>query len=361
MNTEKIFNAVAELREAAGNGPRMRKLLDALFRHVHNLKANASANGLNSLATAVHEFENVLYSMRTGSTGTIVSNAIPAEIWNSLKREQKHTLQQSVAEGARLFLVEANFDVTDFDREFQNLKETLSQTGEVISTSPRIGNDWPGKVNFRILYTQKGEAALTNTSEITIEEISSPLTANSPKTPNDLDAFERAFEKLSAELINLPESSVEGVFQQAVRAGQAAALVTGKEVDFELRGEDLDLNKRFTVPLIHLVRNAVDHGIESSDERVKLGKNPRGKIVIEAVALDGQIKITVTDDGRGIPPSLIRQIFQSGFSTAPQVTEISGRGVGLDAVESEIKEAGGSISVKSEVGYGSCFEITLPS
>src|SRR5688572_10169164 len=113
MNTEKIFNAVAELRQAASDGPRRRKLLDALFREVHNLKANASANGLNNLASAAHEFENVLHSMRTGADDLILSNAIPAEIWNSLKQEQRHTLQQSIAEGARLFVVEANFDVAD--------------------------------------------------------------------------------------------------------------------------------------------------------------------------------------------------------------------------------------------------------
>jgi two-component system chemotaxis sensor kinase CheA len=138
------------------------------------------------------------------------------------------------------------------------------------------------------------------------------------------------------------------VLPQVVRAGRAAAVVTGKEVEFEIRGEDLLLDKKYIVPLVHLVRNAVDHGIESS-----------GKIVIEAAMRDGETRITVTDDGRGIDSALIDQIFQPGFSTATEISEISGRGVGLDAVKTAIEEAGGSINVRSEVGRGSTFEIKI--
>ena len=357
MNTDPIFTAVDQLREVAGDGPATRKAVDALFRHVHNLKANAAANGLNDLAAAAHEFENVLHSIRTGATDTFLSNAIPADVWSSLRPDQKSTLTQSIAEGAKLFLVEASFDVAHFDREFQNLEQTLSQTGEVIS---RLPNATRGKVNFRILYAQRGEADLPKASGVTIEEISAALT-NPAKTTNDLEAVERAFEKLSAALINLPAASDEGVLQQALRAGRAAAVVTGKEVEFEVLGEDLLFDKTYVTPLIHLVRNAVDHGIESSEERLKLGKNARGKIVIQATSRDGETRITVTDDGRGIDPALIEQVFRPGFSTAAEISEISGRGVGLDAVRTTVEELGGSLSVSSQPGHGSTFEIKLPS
>ena len=355
MNTDPIFTAVEQLRKVAGDGPATRKAVDALFRHVHNLKANAAANGLNDLAAAAHEFENVLHSIRTGAADASVSNAIPRDVWTSLRPEQKSTLTQSIAEGAKLFLVEASFDVAHFDREFQNLEQTLSKTGEVIS---RLPNATPGKVNFKILYAQRSDADLLNTSDITIQEISVAI-ASPAKATHDLEAVERAFEKLSAELINLPATPDEGVLQQALRAGRAAAVVTGKEVNFEVRGEDLLLDKTFVAPLVHLVRNAVDHGIESSKERVRQGKAERGKIVIEAATLDGETRITVTDDGRGIDPALIDQIFTPGFSTAAEISEISGRGVGLDAVKTGIEEAGGSINVRSEVGQGSTFEIRI--
>lgn len=316
---EQILVAIKELREAGDDGPRKRKLLDALFRHVHNLKAKASANGLNNLAAAAHELENVLHLLRT----------------------------QSLTEGARLFIVQTSFDVTDFDREFQSLKEVLSRTGEVISTSPRVDKERPTKVNFGILYARKaaeGEAIpeLSNTSVISIEEISSEHTA----VP--ASALEHAFAKFSAELANLPAVSFGGVLEQALQAGRAAALATGKEVDFEIRGSDQELDAALCEPLIHLVRNAVDHGIET-----------RGKVIVEIATRDDQLTITVTDNGRGIDPSLIEKIFQPGFSTAAEVSNISGRGVGLDVVKTTVEDLGGSIIVTSEPGKGSSFTILI--
>jgi two-component system chemotaxis sensor kinase CheA len=137
-------------------------------------------------------------------------------------------------------------------------------------------------------------------------------------------------------------------------AGQSAAAVLGKNIDFEVRGEDLLMEESLcecTIadPLIHLVRNAVDHGIERA-----------GKIRIEATRLAGELKITVTDDGRGIDPEKIGKLFEPGYSTAAEVSELSGRGVGLDVVKTTIEEAGGSISVTSQPGNGSTFELTVP-
>ncbi|HKP83368.1 MAG TPA: ATP-binding protein, partial [Pyrinomonadaceae bacterium] len=278
-----------------------------------------SANGLNNLAAAAHEFENVLHSLRT--------NPLTA--------------------GARLFIVQTSFDVADFDRQFQSLKETLGRTGEVISTSPRIDKERVGKVNFRILYARKaadGETIeeFSDASVIAIEEIPPQHTALPGNT------LENAFAKFEAELVNLPATPFGGVFQQALQAGRAAALAIGKEVDFETRGSDQEIDEALCEPLIHLVRNAVDHGIET-----------HGKVIVEITRHDDRITITVTDDGRGIDPSLIDQIFQPGFSTAAEVSSISGRGVGLDVVKTTVEELGGSITVDSEPGKGSSFTILL--
>ena len=326
MNTDPIFAAVEQLREVAGDGPATRKAIDTLFREVHNLKANAAANGLKDLAAAAHEFENVLHSIRSGA----------------------------IAEGARLFMVQANFDVADFDQKFQSLKETLSNTGEVISTSPSMDNERPGKLKFKILYAETNDAVqtLSDIPGLMVEEI----TASSAPATSDLQAhasFEPAFEKLSAELAKLTAVPFGDVFEQAVRAGRSAALERGKEIDFEVRGYDLKLDDKLTEvirnTLVHLVRNAVDHGIETS-----------GKILIEVATGEGQTRITVTDDGRGIDPKLVDQIFSPGFSTAREVSEISGRGVGLDAVKATIEEAGGSVIVNSQVGRGTTFVLLVP-
>ena len=327
MNVDPIFTTVEQLRAAAGDGPATRKLIDALFRHVHNLKANASTNGLNELAAAAHEFENVLHSIRTGA----------------------------IAEGARLFLVQANFDVADFDRKFQSLKEMLSNTGEVISTSPSMDNERPGKLTFKILYAETNDAVktLSDIPGLLVEEITTP-SAPSTSGFQAHASFDSAFEKLSAELNKLTPSPLDNVFEQAVRAGRSAALQLGKEVDFEVRGEALKLDDKLSEVIrdavVHIVRNAVAHGIETS-----------GKILIEVASGEEETRIRVTDDGRGIDPTLIQQIFRPGFSTASEVSEISGRGVGLDAVKTAIEDAGGSITVTSRLGHGSTFEITLPS
>jgi len=309
---------MAQLR-AADNGPQARKLLDTLFRAVHNLKAGASANGLTKLATAAHEFENVLHTLRN------------------------QAVQQSVAEGARLFLVKTDFDVSDFDRQFQSLKETLNKAGEVLSTEPSVNKERPDKVNFRILYAA-AQVPADLPPTVTIEETPTPVATGTFN--QQLPELERAFKNFAAELKPI---STDDILAQAVRAGEAAALATGKYVDFEARGDATLANQLITAPLLHLVRNAVDHGIEK-----------RGKVIIEIAKRGDRLAITVTDNGRGIDPSLFEKIFQPGFSTAGKVSEISGRGVGLDVVKSTVEELGGTITVHSAPGQGASFELTLP-
>src|SRR6185503_19139240 len=183
---------------------------------------------------------------------------------------------------------------------------------------------------------------------------------------SELDA---SFLSLASELVNLRMVPLDRVLQRAFRAGRSVAAAAGKEIDFKVVGHSLKIDKSLSDaiadPLIHLVRNAVDHGIETADERSKVGKGRRGTISIEAKASQGQTRIRVTDDGRGIEPELVRVagrrlgvltddrqidmekslrlIFRSGFSTAATISETSGRGVGLDVVENSIEAVGGAI------------------
>lgn len=290
----------------ATKGKDRRELLDTLFRSVHSLKAAAHANGLNDLAARAHEFEDLLHAVRTGRASldeltdfehpqiAQIENVIPAEIRGSLKDEERHRLAECLAESAHIYLVETKFDVSDFDRQFQQLKQELNKTGEVIATAPTTEH---GKINFRILYATK--------------------------------------------------SDLYRIVDQAVRAGRAVAEATGKEVDFSMRVDgslDKSVCDALADPLLHLVRNAVDHGIET-----------QGHVAIEAT----ETGITVADDGRGIDPSAIERIFERGFSTADYVTPFSGRGVGLDVVRTAIEKLGGAIKVSSEPGKGSTFQILL--
>ena len=299
----QISATIDQLR--ASTGKERRELLDALFRSVHSLKAAAHANGLNELAARAHEFENSLHAIRTGRTSldeltdfdhppnTQIENIIPAEIHDSLKDDERHRLAQCIAENANVYLVEASFDLSDFDQQFQQKKEELNKIGEVIATFPRADGD---KINFRLVYATA--------------------------------------------------SCLYAILHQAMRAGQAVADATGKHVEFSMHVEgslEKSVCNALADPLLHLVRNAVDHGIEQN-----------GHITIEA----NETRITVADDGRGIDPAILNAIFEPGFSTA-EVSEISGRGVGLDVVKNAVEQLGGSIRIYSELGRGSTFEIRL--
>jgi two-component system chemotaxis sensor kinase CheA len=188
------------------------------------------------------------------------------------------------------------------------------------------------------------------------------------------------------DLINLRMVSLGPVLQRAARAGRAAARLKEKEVDFEVVGSEILLDKLLAEaiadPLIHLVRNAVDHGIETAEERVQSGKQRRGSVRIEAISEGSQSRLRVMDDGRGVDPLLIsaaanrlgilpgegeldlerslRLIFRPGFTTVASVSDVSGRGVGLDVVETAVEEVGGELRVSSATQRGTTFEIRLP-
>lgn len=203
----------------------------------------------------------------------------------------------------------------------------------------------------------------------------------------------QAVEELTQQMRALQESvmairtqPVRAVFQKMPRLVRDLADKTGKKMRLVLTGEETEIDKtvieRLGDPLTHLIRNAADHGLEGPDERVAAGKTAEGTIRLAAAQRSGRIVIDLTDDGRGIdldrvlgkaverglvaagtvlsPEEIINLIFAPGFSTAESVTDISGRGVGMDVVRANITELGGRISVRSEPGQGSTFTLALP-
>jgi two-component system chemotaxis sensor kinase CheA len=160
----------------------------------------------------------------------------------------------------------------------------------------------------------------------------------------------------------------------------------GKEIEFVIEGGDIELDKNIiehlTDPLLHILRNSVDHGIETTEERVAAGKSPKGNIYFRAYHAGASVLIEVTDDGRGIDASKIFQIgvskglieenaemsdkeilnliFLSGFSTRDTVSDVSGRGVGMDVVRKKISEIRGEVTIDSELGQGTTITLRLP-
>jgi len=175
-------------------------------------------------------------------------------------------------------------------------------------------------------------------------------------------------------------------FQRFQRVVRDTAQSLGKEVDLIIQGEETELDKsvveKISDPLMHLVRNAMDHGLETPDERLGAGKQDKAKLTLNAYHDGGHIVIEVSDNGRGLVHEKIRTkaiekgivsatqslsesdinmlIFAPGFSTAAAVTDISGRGVGMDVVKRNIEALRGTVNVRSKEGVGTTFEIRLP-
>lgn len=182
----------------------------------------------------------------------------------------------------------------------------------------------------------------------------------------------------------VPFSRITPRLQRIVRQ---TATELGKSVELRILNDEGEIDRnileRITSPLEHMLRNAVDHGIEKSQERIESGKSRTGLITLEVLREGGEIVINLTDDGRGINVNAVRQkaieqglisakdsslktldimqyIFNAGLSTAKSVSQISGRGVGMDVVQSEVKQLGGVVTVDSESGRGSRFTMRLP-
>ncbi|MGI9442597.1 MAG: chemotaxis protein CheW [Rubripirellula sp.] len=182
-----------------------------------------------------------------------------------------------------------------------------------------------------------------------------------------------------------PIGNIWGKFPRLVRD---LAVMCGKDVDLLMDGAETEVDKSLLEaikdPLTHLIRNAIDHGIESGADRISCGKNKRGQLHLRAWHQGGKVNIEISDNGQGIDPAKIRAkaiaknlitaqdantmgdqqlvqiIFWPGFSTAPQVTGISGRGVGMDVVKTNIESIGGTIDVQSRVGIGTAIKVKIP-
>ncbi len=206
---------------------------------------------------------------------------------------------------------------------------------------------------------------------------------------SDAMAFQgRVLNDLQHSVMKIRMVPVDQLFRRFPRIVRDVALQCGKEVELMVRGGQTDLDKSIldalAEPLTHLVRNAVGHGIETAEERARAGKRPQGTLRLGAYHQGNQVVIEVSDDGAGIDPEKVRQralsqgllkaeqaarlteaetldlILQPGFSTAEEITELSGRGVGLDVVQSVLGRLKGTIQIETARGRGTTFRLRLP-
>ncbi|NHN92103.1 chemotaxis protein CheA [Acetobacter sicerae] len=210
--------------------------------------------------------------------------------------------------------------------------------------------------------------------------------ASSNDLSNAMSSTEQLTRDLQDAIMAVRAQPMRAVFQRMQRVVREAAHLAGKKVHLEMEGEDTEVDRtlieKLTDPLTHMLRNAVDHGVEKEQVRLEQGKSATGTIRLSAAHKSGRIVITLSDDGAGINRVRVRDIavekgiisadaqlsdsdidnliFAPGFSTATTVTDLSGRGVGMDVVKQAIQDLGGRISITSEAGKGSSFSLSLP-
>lgn len=242
-----------------------------------------------------------------------------------------------------------------------------------------------GKLDY--LMTIVGELALAKGS---IVQLCNEIQAAGLPIARDLEksihALERRLNDLQAGVMDVRMVPVRQLFDKMNRIIRRMAQELGKKVTLDIRGGDTELDKLIVEdladPLMHIIRNSLDHGIEPPDQRVALGKPESGTISLVASQKGNHVVIEVHDDGRGIDPEILRAkgiekglisadvnlskqdlfglLFHPGFSTREEVSEFSGRGVGMDVVKSNISSLSGMIDLTSDVGRGTVMSLTLP-
>ncbi len=212
--------------------------------------------------------------------------------------------------------------------------------------------------------------------------------AQEPEVADGFDRVDRRVAELQRRVLELRTAPLERVTDNLPRTARAVAEKLGKRVEVEILGAELELDRaildRLSEPLLHLVRNAVDHGLENPSDRLAAGKPEAGRLRIEARRQRDSIWIDVSDDGRGIDlasvsrravaaglihedlvsdlpaEEVVRFIFHPGLSTANGVSEVSGRGVGMDAVKATVEGLGGEVLLRTERGRGTTTSLRVP-
>ena len=297
--------------------------------------------------------EKLNYTDQKPTKSEIFLTRIPPKLFKNFSQTEQDAVISALRQGKNIFCAQIGFEVSNFADEYRNLRKILSEAGEIIASLPGEKFKSAEKIGFQIFMASGAQ----------------------------LEALQSLLENYQAEITSYPRTkrASDDLFEilaQIAAHGANIAEKSGKEIAITILASDTKLSAELTKTLfeilLHLIRNAVDHAIEQ-----------RGNIVIRLFDESEGLYLSVADDGKGIDllkvrvraveknlisnddlpdePQLLELIFASEFSTAETVTEISGRGIGLDAVKNQVEKMNGKISVRNRKTNGTIFEIFLPN
>jgi two-component system chemotaxis sensor kinase CheA len=357
-----------------------------LFRAVHTMKGMGAAMGYTSVGELSHELESLLDKVRSGKIGVtpVIIDALFAGV---------DALEQAVA----LATAQSpqQLEVTEIIARVRQAGEHLPQTFTAEFAIPKSEKNEPSapvpKPPRHIRIDSRRLDTLMNVvGELVIARDRIAQIADRLGDESLVEATRHASQivaTLQNEIMTSRMVPVWQVFERFPRIVRDTARALGKEVEFKIEGKDIELDRSMLdemgEPVLHLLRNSLDHGIEPTSERVKAGKPPVATLILTAERDRATVLIRVTDDGRGIDQSrvlprakqlgivepatsnlseqeLVAIISRPGFSTAEKVTDISGRGVGFDIVANKVRTLGGSLEVHTDAGLGTSVSMRLP-
>ncbi len=366
--------------------------VDTLFRMAHSIKGMAASLDYASVSTLAHRLEDWLEPLRR-------SAAVPPAAFDVLY-EVLRALEEMVGE------IAANAQPpAPRDDLVAALGRPPSEWGaaepEAAAAPERRRAPAPAPAAPAAAASVRVRAEAVDRFLATVGELMQrrarlarlhkqvPFWLDHPEFREELERVEDSVLELRRRALEIRTTPVRRLLERLPRVAGELARMLGKRVRVELRGEEVEVDRavldHLDDPLLHLVRNAVDHGIESPEARERAGKDPVGTVRIAAWRSGSRVRVRLEEDGRGIDADALRRkavergllaaevaedlslarvcelCFEPGMSTAREVTAVSGRGVGLDAVKRTVEGLGGSVSIETRPGAGTSFELDLPS
>ena len=426
---EKIDYDLLELEKR----PDDNDLLNQIFRSFHTIKGTSGFIGLEKLPEVTHKCEDILNKLRKGEAtispelmdGIILAHDTIKQLLDKIETEQNESVDtQHVCDVLEELLqsIEQKTNPSGEKKEKTKINtENLSKEAQLlIEELIAEPSETQIKSKSEIPKSDTVQKAVTsatvkeNTIRVEVDRLDSLLDIVSELVlgrnrlmqvnaknvaENENNKYSKDFEEVTKQLdlmttelqlvvMKLRMIKIAKIFNRYPRLVRDLCKETGRDVDLIIKGEETEVDKNLIEeindPLVHLIRNSVDHGVEKPEDRVKIGKNPKGKIILAAEQLGNNIVITIEDDGKGINPEVIKEkaiakglltkekakeltrqeiislIFLPGFSTAEKASNVSGRGVGMDVVKTNVSKLRGIINIESEVNKGTKIEIKLP-
>lgn len=421
-----------EVAEAAllnlENDPGNEENLHQIFRSFHTIKGMAGFLNLSDISSLAHAAENLLDMARKGELMLTDANSDAAFASIDMLKGMLTDLEEAITSGSsparpaqfeqllatlRKCTQAAQTSTAAGDNETETISsspadsyadtETDSENEADAETDKKLDTILKnGKTNKRMaastaadekikVSTQRLDDLINMTGELAIAQlmIAEEVKQNAHTDSNLFrkvslqNKIVRELQELSMSMRMVP---IQGAFQRMSRLVRDLSRKAGKTIQFLTSGEETELDRnivdKITDPLVHMMRNSVDHGIETAQDRSAKGKSPHGRICLSAYHQAGSIVIEIKDDGKGLNRDKIikkaiekelisenqelsdeeawRLIFHPGFSTADKISDVSGRGVGMDVVRKNIESLGGKIDIYSVIDEGTTFTIRLP-